>query len=130
VTKSIIVEMLIAQGADVNARGIEGETALSFATKADNGNTRPDVIELLVKAGAKSNFLPYTEKRASTAGTESSLLNLTPQRFMGKARRAPGQEEVSYTTSQKMGSVEGSLPILSITPQRVPLGILHFRRNI
>lgn len=44
-----IVELLIASGADVNAKGKEGQTALSLAVQ----NDMPDIAEFLRQAGAR-----------------------------------------------------------------------------
>ncbi|HEY0551051.1 MAG TPA: ankyrin repeat domain-containing protein [Verrucomicrobiae bacterium] len=44
-----IVELLLSRGADVNAQGEEGETALMWAASG----SRPEILQRLVKAGAK-----------------------------------------------------------------------------
>jgi uncharacterized protein len=45
----LATEMLLAKGADVNAKDSEGKTALMLATERDNAR----LIELLKQAGAK-----------------------------------------------------------------------------
>ena len=44
-----LVKLLIARGADVNAKNKEGETALSLAIR----NNMPEIAEILRQAGAK-----------------------------------------------------------------------------
>ena len=44
-----IVQLLLARGADVNAKDKDGQTALSLATR----NNMPEIKELLLEAGAK-----------------------------------------------------------------------------
>jgi ankyrin repeat protein len=48
-----LVELLVAKGADINARDLEGATPLLWAT-----NQQPDTAVLLVKLGANSDIAP------------------------------------------------------------------------
>lgn len=64
------------------------------------------------------------------AGTVRGVLNLIPQRSMESAEQEASQAGASCTTSQAMGSDKGSRPLLSITPQKAYVGILHLNRDM
>ncbi len=55
-----ICDMLIAKGADINAAAIDGTTALMLAAQ----NAKLDVVDLLLKKGAKANTKDGTGKTA------------------------------------------------------------------
>jgi hypothetical protein len=65
--------------------------------------------------------------RDSMAAAVRVLLNLIPQRSM---EAELGRMEVSYTTSQTIGSEKGSRPLFRITPQKAFFGIPHLKRDM
>jgi formylglycine-generating enzyme required for sulfatase activity/ankyrin repeat protein len=70
------VRMLIARGADVNAKGPLGETALDLARR--NGQTR--VVDLLVQAGATgtATFRTPTLRRRRAASVNAAIQRILP----------------------------------------------------
>jgi hypothetical protein len=55
-----VVQILLAYGADVNGRDKKGNTALDWASFSGYGvSPKPDIQEMLMKAGAKKSWRPY-----------------------------------------------------------------------
>ena len=69
------IEAHILSGADVNAREIDGWTALMFA--ADNKKINPEVIVTLIKAGADVNYKNTKGRRAIDYARDNKRLKDT-----------------------------------------------------
>jgi ankyrin repeat protein len=108
------VRLLVARGADVNATGPEGETALDLARR--NGET--SVVELLVRAGAKAGRgFPTSAVTPKPAASARAAL----QRIIPLLQRA------DVTFVQKTGCVSchhdtfTAMTIATARARRVPL---------
>ena len=72
-----IVELLIAGGADVNAKGRNGCSVLCYAADIDDQNASVSIASSLLKAGAKPDDADNSQKTALTYAVERNNSALT-----------------------------------------------------
>lgn len=82
-----IVKVLLAAGADVNRKNLEGSTALDAARK--NRAVACEVIPLLLKAGAESGQ-PSGDGKESAHGFIAAAMKAPYRRAVAKAKRLTG----------------------------------------
>ena len=79
-----MAELLIHAGADVNARGVGGNTALMNAARHDNVK----LTRLMLSLGVKVNFKVNTHSGYFNA---LNLQHILPRAFHGDRHDAPGR---------------------------------------
>ncbi|MCL1940873.1 MAG: ankyrin repeat domain-containing protein [Synergistaceae bacterium] len=111
-----IVSVLLQNGADVNAKGTGGFTALLVAAMKDN----PDIVDLLLKAGADVNAKTEMDAEAEEAGMPPELAGKTALTLAVENNSDPKIIAMLKAASEKPGPSSGAagLPETDKTPRK------------
>jgi ankyrin repeat protein len=74
-----IAELLIAKGANVNAKNNVGDTPLDLATHLSNPNASPEIADLIRKQGAKTGEVLKVEGTSFNQMPEIDLSSFTEE---------------------------------------------------
>src|SRR5262249_36823722 len=95
---SRVIEILVNAGADVNARGPDGRTALMQAVTSD----QIDVIETLIKAGPQSE--PTDQHGLTAYDLAVSQRKNNAKTFLSRYRSVPVRAEKGSTPAKSAGA--------------------------